>query len=90
MSFREQGFINLGPHDFHRIVFFEWGDPENDCIWMCVHGWTRNGRDFDYLQMRSSAIIGLLVRTYWGVVKASGCGIRKTTAIHYCAWTGLL
>ena len=49
MSFRTESFINLGPHDFHRIVYYEWGDPENDRVLICAHGWTRNGRDFDHL-----------------------------------------
>lgn len=48
MSFRTESFINLGPHGFHRIVYYEWGDPENDRTLVCTHGWTRNGRDFDY------------------------------------------
>lgn len=32
----------------HRIVFYEWGSPYAPAI-VCVHGLTRNGRDFDYL-----------------------------------------
>lgn len=49
MNMRTESFINLGPHEFHRVVYYEWGDPDNDRILMCVHGMTRNGRDFDYL-----------------------------------------
>nr|VFJ43389.1 MAG: Pimeloyl-ACP methyl ester carboxylesterase [Candidatus Kentron sp. DK] len=44
----EQAFMSLGPHGFHRVVYYEWGDPDNDRILLCVHGMTRNGRDFDY------------------------------------------
>lgn len=33
----------------HRIAYTEWGDPNNDRILMCVHGLTRNARDFDFL-----------------------------------------
>nr|VFK57608.1 MAG: Pimeloyl-ACP methyl ester carboxylesterase [Candidatus Kentron sp. TUN]VFK57724.1 MAG: Pimeloyl-ACP methyl ester carboxylesterase [Candidatus Kentron sp. TUN]VFK65832.1 MAG: Pimeloyl-ACP methyl ester carboxylesterase [Candidatus Kentron sp. TUN] len=47
-DFSEQHFMSLGPRGFHRIVYYEWGDPENDKILLCVHGMTRNGRDFDY------------------------------------------
>jgi hypothetical protein len=30
-------------------VYYEWGDPANDRIVICVHGLSRNGRDFDVL-----------------------------------------
>jgi pimeloyl-ACP methyl ester carboxylesterase len=39
----------LGPHGFHRIAYYEWGDVANPRVVVCVHGLTRNGRDFDYL-----------------------------------------
>lgn len=32
----------------HEITFYEWGDPFAPAIF-CVHGLTRNGRDFDFL-----------------------------------------
>ena len=49
MNMRTESFINLGPHEFHRLAYREWGDPQMDRILVCVHGMTRNGRDFDYL-----------------------------------------
>jgi pimeloyl-ACP methyl ester carboxylesterase len=33
----------------HRIAYTEWGDPDNDQVLVCVHGVTRQGRDFDVL-----------------------------------------
>ena len=39
----------LGPRGFHRIVYREWGNPASRHVVVCVHGLTRNGRDFDYL-----------------------------------------
>ena len=33
----------------HRMVYSEWGDPENPRVLICVHGLTRTGRDFDQL-----------------------------------------
>ena len=39
----------LGPHGFHRVTYYEWGDAENARVVVCVHGLTRNGRDFDAL-----------------------------------------
>jgi len=49
MSMTEQRFLGLGPHGFHEIAYFEWGDPQNDKVLVCVHGLTRRGRDFDML-----------------------------------------
>ncbi|WP_374246119.1 alpha/beta fold hydrolase [Zoogloea sp.] len=39
----------IGPHGFHRMAYTEWGDPANPRVLVCVHGLTRNGRDFDDL-----------------------------------------
>jgi len=33
----------------HRMAYWEWGDPGNDRVVVCVHGLTRTGRDFDPL-----------------------------------------
>lgn len=33
----------------HHIAYTEWGDPENPHVVICVHGLTRNCRDYDYL-----------------------------------------
>ncbi len=34
---------------FHSIAYTEWGDPEATLVALCVHGLTRQGRDFDPL-----------------------------------------
>ena len=39
----------LGPHGLHRMAYTEWGAPANPRVLVCVHGLTRNGRDFDVL-----------------------------------------
>ena len=39
----------LGPHGFHRIAYYDWGETANPRTVLCVHGMTRNGRDFDHL-----------------------------------------
>jgi pimeloyl-ACP methyl ester carboxylesterase len=44
-----QRFWSLGPHGFHGIAYTEWGDPRNPHLVVCVHGLTRNCRDFDVL-----------------------------------------
>lgn len=37
------------PTGLHRMSYLEWGDPDNPKVLVCVHGLTRNGRDFDHL-----------------------------------------
>ena len=39
----------LSPGGLHRMAYVEWGDPHNPRVLVCVHGLTRNARDFDYL-----------------------------------------
>jgi pimeloyl-ACP methyl ester carboxylesterase len=48
---RERHFRSLSPHGFHRVVYREWGHPLCPRVVVCVHGLTRNGRDFDALAM---------------------------------------
>jgi pimeloyl-ACP methyl ester carboxylesterase len=33
----------------HRMAYWEWGDPANPRVLVCVHGLSRQGRDFDVL-----------------------------------------
>jgi pimeloyl-ACP methyl ester carboxylesterase len=42
-------FHSLGPNGFHEIAYTEWGNPYNHRMVFCVHGFTRNSRDFDAL-----------------------------------------
>ncbi len=46
---REGSVRCLGPHGLHRMAYVEWGDPANPRLLVCVHGLTRNGRDFDVI-----------------------------------------
>jgi len=39
----------LTRRSFHRIAFTDWGPPVSDRPVLCIHGLTRNGRDFDHL-----------------------------------------
>lgn len=39
----------LGPQGFHKVAYTEWGAAEGRPTLVCVHGMTRNSRDFDYL-----------------------------------------
>ena len=42
-------FWSLGPHGFHGVAYTEWGDVRESHLVICVHGLTRNSRDFDVL-----------------------------------------
>lgn len=42
-------FLGLGVHGFHRVAYVEWGEASAPRTVLCVHGLTRNGRDFDRL-----------------------------------------
>jgi pimeloyl-ACP methyl ester carboxylesterase len=51
-----QGDVSvLRPEGFRRMAYTEWGDPHVRKVAVCVHGLTRNGRDFDAL---ATALVG--------------------------------
>ncbi|MDP5239903.1 alpha/beta hydrolase [Uliginosibacterium sp. 31-16] len=39
----------LTGNQLHQMVYTEWGEVDNPHVLICVHGLTRNGRDFDAL-----------------------------------------
>ncbi len=44
---RQRFLSALGPSGFHNIAYREWPGPAAAPTLLCVHGLTRNGRDFD-------------------------------------------
>lgn len=48
MTPRLRGLKVLGPRGFTDVAYAEWGGPGGRTA-ICVHGLTRNGRDFDWL-----------------------------------------
>jgi pimeloyl-ACP methyl ester carboxylesterase len=46
---KTESVLGLGPHGFHRIAYTRWGEAAAPRTLICVHGLTRNGRDFDRL-----------------------------------------
>lgn len=46
---REHSVQCASPSGLHRMAYSEWGDPANPNVLVCVHGLSRNGRDFDDL-----------------------------------------
>ena len=49
MRMSQESFPSLGPHGFHRVAYTDWGDPSDPHVLLCVHGLSRNSRDFDFL-----------------------------------------
>ncbi len=49
MPMSEREFLSLGPGGFHRVAYTQWGNGHNKRVVICVHGLTRNSRDFDML-----------------------------------------
>ena len=49
MSMSSHSLMCLDPFGFHRIAYAEWAGPPGARTVICVHGLTRNGRDFDPL-----------------------------------------
>jgi pimeloyl-ACP methyl ester carboxylesterase len=46
---RLRDVLCAGSKGLHRMRYTEWGDPRNPRVLVCVHGLTRNSRDFDAL-----------------------------------------
>ena len=49
MEMRKNSVQCVSPFGLHRMAYSEWGAPDNPRVLICVHGLTRNGRDFDRL-----------------------------------------
>jgi pimeloyl-ACP methyl ester carboxylesterase len=46
---KSEHVLCLNSKGFHRMHYVEWGDPAAERVVICVHGLSRNGRDFDTL-----------------------------------------
>ena len=46
---RNDHLLGLNIQGFHKIFYTDWGDPASQRVVICVHGLTRNCRDFDFL-----------------------------------------
>jgi pimeloyl-ACP methyl ester carboxylesterase len=49
VSFTQGSFYGLSPGGFHRIAYLDWGEHASGQVVVCVHGLSRNSRDFDFL-----------------------------------------
>lgn len=76
----------LGIHGFHRLTYYEWGDPANSKVAICVHGLTRNGRDFDDLARALSSEYRVLCPDVPGRGKSEWLAHKEDYAYPvYCA-----
>jgi pimeloyl-ACP methyl ester carboxylesterase len=48
---RQGTVLAVSKRGFHRIAYTDWGDCDADQVVVCVHGLTRQGRDFDRLAL---------------------------------------
>jgi pimeloyl-ACP methyl ester carboxylesterase len=52
---RRNEFLGLSPSGFHKSSYVDWGPIEDKRPVICVHGLTRQGRDFDHLAVELAA-----------------------------------
>jgi pimeloyl-ACP methyl ester carboxylesterase len=48
-NMRKGSVLCLTGQQLHHMAYTDWGNPNNPRVLVCVHGLTRNGRDFDAL-----------------------------------------
>lgn len=51
MPMSERSFLGLSAAGFHSVAYTQWGRDDAPRTIVCVHGLTRNGRDFDALAL---------------------------------------
>ena len=52
---RSDSLLGLSPSGFHELSYVEWGPIDDARPVICLHGLTRQGRDFDHLAARLAA-----------------------------------
>jgi pimeloyl-ACP methyl ester carboxylesterase len=71
----------VSPGGFHEVFYTDWGDPAAERVIVCVHGLTRNGRDFDALAEGLTA--SLPVRVICPDVAGRGRSQWLLDPLHY-------
>jgi pimeloyl-ACP methyl ester carboxylesterase len=77
---REHVVQCMGPHGLHRMAYTEWGDPDNQKVLICVHGLTRNGRDFDALAQAMSDKYRVICPDVVGRGRSDWLGVKSDYA----------
>jgi pimeloyl-ACP methyl ester carboxylesterase len=71
----------VSPGGFHEVFYTDWGDPAAERVIVCVHGLTRNGRDFDALA--GSLASSLPVRVICPDIAGRGRSQWLNDPLHY-------
>jgi len=77
---RQRFFLGLSPAGFHRVAYWEHGPGQAAQTVVCVHGLTRNGRDFDAL---AGSLVGLGRRVACPDVVGRGASDWLADPAHY-------
>lgn len=79
MAYVQRTVQCLSPSGLHRMAYNEWGARDNPRVVVCVHGLTRNARDFD----RLAAALAGHYRVICPDVVGRGCSGRLRDPAHY-------
>lgn len=79
MAYVQRTVQCLSPSGLHRIAYNEWGAHDNPRVVVCVHGLTRNARDFD----RLAAALAGHYRVICPDVVGRGSSGRLRDSAHY-------
>jgi pimeloyl-ACP methyl ester carboxylesterase len=72
----------LSPGGLHRMAYVEWGDPANPRVLVCVHGLTRNARDFDFLAQTLSKHYRVVCPDVVGRGRSNWLRIKEHYQLH--------
>src|SRR5215472_18731852 len=73
----QHSFLALDPHGFHRVAYSEWGKPSQHRVVICVHGLTRNCRDFDSLAASLAGHFRVVCMDVVGRARATGLNTKR-------------
>jgi pimeloyl-ACP methyl ester carboxylesterase len=76
----ERSLSAIGPHGFHRLAYVEWPGPKDAPTLLCVHGLTRNARDFDVLAQALSSRYRVICPDMPGRGKSEWLGVAADYA----------
>ena len=75
----------LSPGGLHRMAYVEWGDPRNPRVLVCVHGLTRNARDFDVLAQSLAGHYRVVCPDVVGRGRSNWLRIKDNYQVHQYA-----
>ena len=86
MAMESSYVLGLSSKGFHRIHYTDWGSPDAERIVICVHGLTRNCRDFDALSQALAPDFRVICPDVIGRGKSDWLQAKEDYAYpQYCA-----